>query len=228
MTVCKICNEEYSGAYDKCPFCGCSGEWVKQQNWKYPESISSKYELYRVDKINETFPDGLYWNSEKQNLVRIQKILPTDEGENCYSFIARLSNDEKWHPMIYELVRPENGKFGYYICSYEEGELLMEILEKENPPNQEMISLIENGVQKLLMEVEKKESDSGIFDLSHLKIKKGEDGIVISNFGSELYRENHREQVEKMLFRIKNGYWREENKDDSENFFRQLLGKYFR
>ena len=118
MKICRICGEEYQEEHEKCAFCGCPEDWSSKQNWEFPEEIREGYELVKIFDTEAPFPDGLYWSTEKENVVCIHKLPMTEAGNNCLRFIECLSEAEEWHPELYKTVPPEENTVGYYICEY--------------------------------------------------------------------------------------------------------------
>ena len=129
MKICRICGEEYQEEHEKCAFCGCPEDWSSKQNWEFPEEIREGYELVKIFDTEAPFPDGLYWSTEKENVVCIHKLPMTEAGNNCLRFMECLSEAEEWHPELYKTVPPEENTVGYYICEYRPGKTLEEITE---------------------------------------------------------------------------------------------------
>lgn len=221
MKICRICGEEYQEEYNECAFCGCPEGWSSKQNWEFPEELGEGYELVRIFDTEGPFPDGLYWSTEKENVVCIHKLPPTETGKNCLSFMDHLSEAEKWHPELYKTVPPEEERCGYYICEYRPGKTLEEIVEKENPPCVEMADLIINEIQELLQKTEEKDVNAGIFDLKHLQIVDKK--LVLKNLGPGDYTVSDRVQAERLIRRVQRGWWDNEETAQAPGFWRKIF-----
>ena len=221
MKICRICGEEYQEEHEKCAFRGCPEDWSSKQNWEFPEEIREGYELVKIFDTEAPFPDGLYWSTEKENVVCIHKLPMTEAGNNCLRFMECLSEAEEWHPELYKTVPPEENTVGYYICEYRPGKTLEEITEKENPPGVELTDLIVTEIQKLLQKTEEKNVNAGIFDLKHLQIVDKK--LVLKNLGPGDYTVSDRVQAERLIRRVQRGWWDNEETAQVPGFWRKIF-----
>lgn len=221
MKICRICGEEYQEEYDTCAFCGCPEDWSSKQDWKFPDEIRESYELVRIFDTEGPFPDGIYWSTEKENVVCIHKLPAAEPGKKCLRFMENLGEAEGWYPEIYKTVLPEENKCGYYICEYRQGTTLEEITEKENPPGVELTDLIINGIQELLRKTEEKNVNAGIFDLKHLQI--ADKKLVLKNLGPGDYTVSDRVQAERLIRRVQRGWWDNEETAQAAGFWRKIF-----
>ena len=221
MKICRICGEEYREEHKKCAFCGCPEEWVSEQNWDFPQEITESYELVKLSDTEAPFPDGLYWSTEKDNVVCIHKLPASEAGENCCRFMEHLKEAEEWHPKIYKVVPPGDRNCGYYICEHRPGKTLLEITAKENPPNLEVNTLVSQGIQDLLRRTAENGVRAGIFDLEHLQIVEGK--LVLADLGPGDYSVSDHVQAERLIRRIQRGWWDNEETARASGFFRKIF-----
>lgn len=223
MKICRICGEEYREEHKECDFCGCPEEWIFGQDWKFPREFREVYELVKVFDTRDPFPDGLYWSTERENVVCIHKLPAEEAGWNCCRFMERLGEAEEWHPEIYKIVPPQQKNCGYYVCEYRPGKTLQELTERENPPGEEISEFIRRGIQELLQKTEQKGGNAGIFDLTHLKIADGK--LVLTNLGPGDYSVSDQVQAKRLIRRLQRGWWDDEETAQASGFWRKIFKK---
>lgn len=216
MRICIICGEEYEDSLPECPYCGYPIENAQEKQPSFPEEFMKRFSFMKPGDNRGIEQTWIFWDNEKQKTVTAGRLLKGEAGvqmaERLRTF--RLHEDLELYPEILEIHDSGEEEEGYYIYEKLEGQSLGEMVERRNPLPESLVQSVEQSLKEICEKMKERELRHGDLNLNNILQSEGE--VRIADFGNGVGDEPDISSVERISYRLRNGFWPDEEEESEE------------
>lgn len=227
MRVCIVCGQEFSDSENECPYCGYPKDGELSKTPILSDHLPEQYSFMRAGSQCCGDPLWIFLDNEQQRPVVVGEIPAGAAGRRKEERLRNFQRFENLQilPEILEICAGTEAEGGYYIYQDLSGEYLGTLVEKENPLNKNMADHIAAELERLCGMLEEAGLQHGDLGLHNLCLKDG--ALHITDFGSDTGARNDRKCAKEIVFRLREGYWQEDEKERNRTEARLRRSKDF-
>lgn len=204
MRICVNCGNEYPIERRSCPWCGYPADKNDYPQKEYAMRLRSRFDVIRVRKNSLTL-----WDACQQRKLLCKIIPEGNAGTRVIRFLEKIQGltDFGPFPAILELYRTGEEE-GYYLTEHTSGITLMEVVQKQNPPEVAYVDQITRELYILISRILICPVRHGSLSLENLVICH--DGSIVPNDygeGSFIDPDDDVVQIFRIILRLYSGQW---------------------
>ena len=204
MRICVNCGNEYPKERRSCPWCGYPADRNDYPQEEYTMRLRSRFDVIRVRKNSLTL-----WDASQQRKLLCRIIPEGDAGTSVIRYLEKIQTlpDVGPFPAILEIYRAGKGE-GYYLTEHVSGVTLMEVVQKQNPPEVTYVDQITRELYILISRILICPVRHGSLSLDNLVIRQN-GSIVPIDYGecSPIDPDDDVIQIFRIILRLYSGQW---------------------